>query len=315
MTDWKSFTRIPLKAHLYERETYFREGLTDAIEVLGNSAAEAIQKAVLLLIKPDGLVSGKASTVVNFLHTNDFSIVAVEMQTLTRFHWRELWRYQLTSATLDRLAVNDIVLRDRALLLLLRHNGDLSVPAAVWFSGLKGPSDISAQQPECLRRILAQPNRIFSFIHVANEPADVLRELAIILDEPTRRRVLMAFAKGEISSDDQNVLDKTLAMSNSTARVLDAQESLMRAEEALRQAGSPEPSAAAAIQWVLADLERMRRGERILWRPFAQAFVSTGIHLDRWDLATLGANFIVYDEPGTSKLIQAVDAKFWSSET
>jgi hypothetical protein len=315
VTELRSFTRIPLKAQLYARETYFREGLRDAIEVFGENAAAALRKAAILLVKPDGLASGKASTVVSFLRANDFSIVAVELASLDRLHWRELWRYQLTSATLDRLAINDLVLRDQALLLMLRHNGDLDVPAAVWLSGLKGPSDISSQGAGCLRRLLAQPNRIFSFIHVADEPADVLRELAVMLDDATRWRVLSAFANGAISSADQNVLDETLATSDRTARALDIQVSLRRVEHALSIVGSGKLSTKAAKGQVLADLDLMRRGERILWHPFVHALAATGVRLDRWDLATLGANFIVYDEPGASKLIKAVDPKLWSPES
>lgn len=312
VTKWTSLTRIPLKAQLYERETYFREGSASAVDILGEDVQSALMKAALLIVKPDGMVSGKASTVVNFLRANNFCITAAELLTFTSFHWRELWRYQLTSATLDRLAVNDLVLRGSALLLMLRHEGH-DVPASVRLSGLKGPSDVSAQQPGCLRRLLDQPNRVLSFIHVADEPADVLRELAIFIDEPTRRRVLTAFADGTISPADQKVLDEALESSDAMAMTLDSWAALRRVEKALRRVGSRD--SAAAAQRALTDLKRMRRGERILWHPFAKALAATGICLDRWDVATLGASFIVYDEPGMSKLIKAVDAKLWSRET
>lgn len=309
MIEWTSFTRIPLKAQSYERETYFREGLADAEEVLGDGAPVALRKAALLLVKPDGLAGGKVSTVLGFLRANDFVVTAVELPTITRFHWRELWRYQLTSATLDRLAVNDLVLRGGALLLLLRREGDSDMPASVRLSRMKGPSDIASQRPDCLRRLLAQPNRVISFIHVADEPADVLRELAIILDAPARRRVLSALGRGVISRPDQEALDGAVTASDSSARAFDEQAALRRVEDALRQAsGTAAPSAAQLASY----LEQMRRGERIQWRPFEQRLEATGVSLDRWDVATLGAAFIVYDEPGTSKLIKAVDAKLWS---
>lgn len=311
MTEWTAFTRIPLKARLYERETYFREGLADAIDVLGRCAIAALQKAALVLIKPDGLASGKASTIVSFLRARGFSIAAIEEPTLNRFHWRELWRYQLTSATLDRLAVNDLFLCDRTLLMLLVHEGDLDVPASVWLSTQKGPSDISAQPPDCLRRLLAQPNRILSFFHVADEPADVLREMAVLLEEPSRRRMMSALSNSTLLSHDQGVLDRALAISDETAKSLDVRHSLRRAEIALREAGNGKAINDIAAQSVVADLERMRRGERIMWRPFVHALQATGTQLDQWDLLMLGAAFIIYDEPGTSKLIKAVDAERW----
>jgi hypothetical protein len=303
---WTSFTRSPIKAELYGHETYFREGLADATQVLGVEVTAALLKSALLVIKPEGLASGKATTIVNFVREHRFLIAAVELPRLSRFQWRELWRYQLAVATLDRLAVNDLILQDQALMLLLRHDNMLDVPATVWLASLKGPSDVSLQSPGCLRKLLAQPNRLFSFFHVSDEPADILREIAILLDVPARRRVLSTLAvSGPLSPVEQQLLDDTLAASDRAARPLGAQVSLERVEQAFRDLSG------AAAERVRADLARMRRGERISWRPFAQAVEEAGVELDRWDLATLGASFIVYDEPGTSKLIASVDIGLW----
>jgi nucleoside diphosphate kinase len=300
------FTRSPIKAELYGLETYFREGLADATQVLGDGVTAALLKSALLVIKPEGLASGKATTIVDFVREHGFSIAAVELPRLSRFQWRELWRYQLGAATLDRLAVNDLILQDQALMLLLRHEGMLDVPATVWLASLKGPSDVSLQSPGCLRKLLAQPNRLFSFFHVSDEPADILREIAILLDVPARRRVLSTLAvSGRLSPVEQQLLDDTLAASDRAARPLDAQVSLERVEQAFRGISG------AAAERVRANLASMRRGDRISWRPFAQAVGEAGVELDRWDLATLGASFIVYDEPGTSKLIAGVDIGLW----
>jgi hypothetical protein len=301
-----SFTRSPIKAKLYRHETYFREGLADARQVLGAGATDALLKSALLVIKPEGLAGGKATTVVNFVRDHGFSITAVELPRLSRFQWRELWRYQLAAATLDRLAVNDLILQNQALMLLLRHDGMLDVPATVWLASLKGPSDVALQPSDCLRKLLAQPNRLFSFFHVSDEPADILREIAILLDVPARRRVLSTLGVGgQLSEVDQRLLDDTLAASDRAAHPLDAQVSLERVDQAFRDVSG------AAAERVRTDLASMRRGERISWRPFAQAVADAGVELDRWDLATLGASFIVYDEPGTSKLIGGVDIALW----
>lgn len=305
---WTAFTRIPLKAQVYERETYFREGLADARDIWGNSVDTMLRKIALLVIKPDGLKNGKASVVLDSLHAHDFAVVAVELTEMMRFHWRELWRYQLTSATLDRLAVNDLVLRDRTLTLLLRYDKDLTLPASVRLSGLKGPSDVALQSPDCLRRALQQPNRIFSFIHVADEPADVLRELAILLDRSARRALMQRFAGGELTRADQDRLHEAVANSEANKRAIDVNGSLERVEVAvLASKGDRNENA----EVVLNDLRQMRLGERIAWRRFAEALAATGAEVDPWDLATLGSSFIVYDEPGHPKLITAVDAGLW----
>jgi hypothetical protein len=301
---WAHLTRLPLKAQLYRRETWFRDGLTDAVEVLGEHMPSVLRRAALLVVKPDGLVAGKAAVATEFLRERGFELAAVETPTFDRFVWRELWRYQLTCATLDRLAVNEIVLSGCALLLALRHSGELRVPASVWLSSLKGPADVTAQTPDCLRRRLAQPNRVLSYIHVSDEPADVLRELAILLDAETRRRVLAALAGGEPSEAERAALAEAIT---APARPIDAKAALARAAVV---ASTRAQSAAAAR--IAADLARMQRGENIAWRPFVRALHESGAALDRWDLAALGTTYIVYDEPGTSKQLVGVDPALWA---
>ena len=214
-----------------------------------------------------------------------------------------MWRYQLTSATLDRLAINDLVLHGSALLLLLRHAGHLDVLASVRLSGLKGPSDVSQQSPDCLRRVLGQPNRVISFIHVADEPADVLRELTILADRPARRKMWSAFARSEMTEADENLLNEVALASAESSRRLDARELLRRLEEAAGLTASRQGGPTKAEIAVLAAIEDMHQGRKIAWRAFVQNLASTHIDLELWDLAMLGAAFIVYDEPGHPKSI------------
>jgi hypothetical protein len=54
------------------------------------------------------------------------------------FHWREWWRYQLTLATLDRLAVNELLLTGAPALLLVRDEKASPLPGTVRLTSLKG---------------------------------------------------------------------------------------------------------------------------------------------------------------------------------
>ena len=309
MIDWRPLTRMALKAELYEREQWFREGLAAASAILDEGLADVIRRVALVLVKPDGLIAGRASTLLGYLDQHGFSLAAAEKLLLDRFHWREMWRYQLTSATLDRLAINDLVLRGPALLLLLRHRDGIDVPASVYLSGLKGPSTLALQPPDCLRRALRQPNRIFSFFHAADEPADVLRELAILADDALRIRLLTALESGSTDPADRALVAETVAASDRHARSLDAAEALQRVDNAIRGIGASDDA-----NRVRDDIARMRAGERIEWRPFARALQASGVEVDPWDVAALGAEFIVYDEPGYPKLIQPVDTALWRGE-
>ncbi|TXH76054.1 MAG: nucleoside-diphosphate kinase [Lysobacteraceae bacterium] len=310
MPAWKQLTRIPLKARLYAREPYFREGLDQAWRCLGDATPETLHRSALMMIKPDGLIGGKAPRIVEFLHEYGFEIVAVRHFVLHRLQWRELWRYQLTAATLDRLMVNDLVFSEPGLMLCLRDTTVSPLPATVRLSELKGPSDVAQQTPGCLRRLMAQPNRVFSLFHVADEPADLLRELSIFLDAWDRARVFNALmGVGALPEDEQSRLDGVVEASRRSARSLDAGHALARVRAALgAQRGSIAETEWAALH---AALQSMAEGERIAWRPFADALARSGLMADPWDIAILGASFIVYDDPEASKQLVAVGHAPW----
>lgn len=313
--DWRQLTRIDAKAPLYARETYFREGWSDAAECLGDAMASVIRHGALLMIKPDGLRAGVGPRVVDFVARNGFEIADAFAFTLHPMQWRELWRYQLTSATCDRLRVNDLVLCNPALLLVLHDISGDALPATVRMSTLKGPSDVTRQAPGCLRRLLGQPNRVFSYFHVADEPADLLRESAIFLPRERRRAMWANLLSPSARAKVPDVVSECLARAARDAAPLDLQLSLRhvrdRVDHAVAHSGTSRARALAdGLQRTLAIAEG---GERIAWRPFESALRELGAEVDPWPLATIGASCIVYDEPGCEKVIGGVVAEDWAS--
>lgn len=316
MVAWTALTRIDRKHLLYREETYFREAVADFTDVFGDRTESVLHGCALLMVKPDGIAARKVRAVAEFLRRNGFSVLAVERPSLAGQVWRELWRYQLNAATLDRLLVNEVVLAGTALLLLVRYDGPADpLPAAVLLSELKGPADVTQQHPDCLRRHLAQPNRVFSLVHVANEPADVVRELGVLLDRPARQRLLTAFGSGALPAADRAVLARAVEEDARPARDLDPGAAADRVSRAVRERGGAVPAtgpvAEPAVEEVLATLAEVRRGGAIHWRPFLRALAAIDVRVDHWDLATIGASSIHYDEPGRTKMIENVDPLLW----
>jgi hypothetical protein len=306
---WSALTRSTLKAELYRDETYFREGLRSLGDVLGADTAAQLHRLALVMVKPDGLAAGKTRPVHDFLRKHGFEVLAVDRPALAGRGWRELWRYQLTSATSDRLAVNETLMSRPALLLLVRHPGG-ELPASVRLAALKGPADMAGQPADCLRRLLGQLNRILSFVHVADEPADVVRELGLLLDRARRERALAAVRAGTLPAADRTLLAEALDRADRGPRDLDPHGALDRAAAVVRAAPA-DGTDPAAVARLGADVERMRRGERIEWIPFAAALDRAGVVLDEWDVTALGTHFIVYDAPGETKRIDSVPAAAW----
>lgn len=310
--DWSTLTRSQTKRDLYDRETYFREGLSDAEDVLGAEAlAAALRDTALLMVKPDGLAAGVLPPVLDYLTEHGFTPAAVREFRFQPFHWRELWRYQLTSATLDRLAVNESLLgAGPALFLLLGSEPGHRLPAAVRLSTLKGSATLEAQKPGTLRSLLGQPNRVLSYVHVADEPADLLRELGLLFDAPARRELLAGLAHGALTAKDKDVLDTALQRFAAPTRSLSSADALRRVTEAVDRA-EPGP----AVESARLRLARMARGERVEWRPFLADLAAADVRPDRWDLAVLGTYFIVYDEPGHPKTLTNPDPQWWTADT
>ncbi|MEN3304588.1 MAG: hypothetical protein V7603_790 [Micromonosporaceae bacterium] len=299
-------TRTPLKARLYERETHFRESLDEAELVCGPAFDEVIRRTALLMIKPEGVLSGKLDAICDFLAENDFAIVSTNFVTFHRLLWRELWRYQLTSATLDRLLVADRHLSaGPGLLLVLRSSPGHELPATVRLTSRKGSASLAQQTPGTLRHRLGQANRVLSLLHVADEPADLIRELGILFDRPERRRVYRTMCTGRPGSADLAALAEART---TEPRSLGASEALERVTAAVRERRDVDPVVAQAV---LADLARMRAGERIEWRPFEEGLTALDVAADDWDLIVLGTSFIVYDEPGASKVLVNPDPAEW----
>jgi len=309
MVDWPTLTRSRTKRELYARETYFREGLADAEEIAGGQLSTVLHEGALLIVKPDGLASGQLLPVLDYLSEHGFTVAGARDLLFQPSHWRELWRYQLTSATLDRLAVNELVLgAGPALLMLLRSEPGHVLPGAVRLSALKGSATLEAQKPGTLRSLLGQPNRILSYVHVADEPADMVRELGLLLDPATRRALLGSLVSGTSAPEDEDALGRARERFAVPTRSLARADALERVTRAVEAAGSG-PAADDARSW----LKRMARNERVAWRPFLAALAAAGAQPDRWDLAVLGTYVIEYDEPGYSKVLTNPDTQSWES--
>jgi nucleoside diphosphate kinase len=261
---WSHLTRDGEKERLYAVDTHFREGLDEFEVHCGHDGRRVLHSAALVLIKPDALVTGNFETIVNFFASRGLTYVFADLVTFDRLTSRELWRYQHTLATPDRLAVEDIALTaGPSVLLLASYTG--SVPATVYASELKGAAGVGKGSNRTLRSVLNRPNPLFSMLHTSDEPADLLRELSILLPpesrsaawaalngraDPVRVERVLGYAELE-----QGTLQIDLNASYST---------VVTVLEALAQTHAHESKAQCALDM----LRRSREGDRLEFRRF-----------------------------------------------
>jgi hypothetical protein len=74
------------------------------------------------------------------------------------------------------------------------------VSASERLSAMKGGS-FGARRPTDLRTLLGGTTRMFSYLHVPDEPADLVRELGIWFDHTARRRVYRSLAGAGADAD------------------------------------------------------------------------------------------------------------------
>jgi nucleoside diphosphate kinase len=300
----RALTRIPGKARAYRRETWFREGLDGADRAWGPDRDRVLRHSAMIMIKPDGVAAGCVDAVLEFLAARDFALTGSFTLPFTRMLWRELWRYQLTSATLDRLSVNDLVLQGSGLLLTVRADDPGDLPASVRLSGMKGSADLRRRRPGTLRERLGHPHRVFSFVHVADEPADILRELALLFEPEERAEVLGCMAAPPEVPDHAAV---ERARAADVGWRYDPTAAATRIVRCIEQAAPPADVCERAIGLV----DAVGFGRPVSWTEILDALRATTATFDRWDLATLGAVVITADDPGEPKVIDNPDPAAW----
>lgn len=212
---WHRLTNSAVKRELFAQDLYFRECWADAAETFGPAVHEALAPLALLSFKCDGIAGRRADATLDFLAENGFTVLASAPIRHNRHSMRELWRYNWHVYTTDRLELMTLMhsVTDSLLLIVRDDRYDGVVPATVRLADLKGSADPAQRGPQHLRTVLAPPNQIINFVHVADEPADLVRETGIFLDRPARLHLLadIAAALTGTGPDGRATAEKQLA--------------------------------------------------------------------------------------------------------
>lgn len=170
----------------------------------------ALHSMTFLTLKPEALRRRLSARLIEYVESQDFEIVGSRPVRFNRLCARAVWRYQWTGATLDRVELMTRILESEDSLMMflrdLRWEGRL--PAAVRLHELKGSSAFTERrQRHHMRSIAQMRNRSLTFVHCPDEPADLLRELAIFFPlEEFREIVAMGLDLGSTGAQQQ-ILD------------------------------------------------------------------------------------------------------------
>lgn len=177
-------TQDPRKREVYHDDPYFWEGWAAFLTACGGQADEAVLRHMtFLLIKPEAIVGRRVAAILDFLSARGFFCVGTWPVRLNRHAARALWRYQLNSVPIAHIRALEMdVTAGQMYVIGLGHAlaDGVASSAAELLRLRKGSS--SRPAAGTLRAELRLPARMLNFAHAPDEPADVLRELAIVCE-------------------------------------------------------------------------------------------------------------------------------------
>ena len=176
-------TKLATKATLYAGDPFYRESAVQISRKFQRRAVHYLNHLAVMLIRPDAFILGKACKALDLIDKANFRVLAFIPLDVNRVMLREVWRYSYSHASLDRIILLERLfsLSNSVVVLLWGEEGDKGVPATVRLSLQKGAAVGSKRQKNSLRSCLGSPSRYLSLIHISDEPADIVRELGILL--------------------------------------------------------------------------------------------------------------------------------------
>lgn len=184
-------TASAAKTRTYRDDIWARESWRDAV-LTSTNCEQLLCRYTYLLVKPESFATRQAGRLMSEVRRRGFSTLGAVPVTLDRRSLRILWQYQLNSAPIATLAAVDlIVMSGPAVVVILRdENPDLvgRATASSRLAAMKG-STHGPRRPDDFRVLLGGTLPLFSFLHVPDEPADLVREWGIWFSRETRLRL------------------------------------------------------------------------------------------------------------------------------
>ncbi|MEU7632300.1 nucleoside-diphosphate kinase [Nocardia sp. NPDC049220] len=291
-----ALTPQPEKVNAYLSDTYVQETV-DQLDRLGIDAETFAREHSLLLLKPDAIVARAVEPALTWLGDKGFRVVAAFRIPVDRHLARALWYFAWNISSPERRRLADLLVGIADVLVLVVRGEDGEVPVPVRLAEAKGATDPQRRKPGELRYLLGRHNYLLNLVHSPDDPADVLREFAIYLDERSRASLLALAAAGGDRSSDAVAIARDL-YAHTPARSFDRTDALEQILRDLERAGvSVPPDFDPAAD---ADCARL-----------LNAAWADDLDLDPWSVIVLGS-YVLPMRTGTQpQTLRPVSAKEW----
>ncbi|MGO8600876.1 nucleoside-diphosphate kinase [Rhizobium ruizarguesonis] len=298
-------TVLPDKARFFNGEPFAREAMRDLVELAGEARIrDLLLTHGTMLIKAESIALRVVERIEERIRAAGFTPVLAHSLRLDRRDIRLLWLYVLNGATLERLDLLDLFKPAAPSILLICRDDRMphdAIPAAVRLQRLKGSTMPAQREPGQIRFELGPDNRLLNFVHAADEPADVLRELGLLFDRPARRALIGQLLQGKDSGEElQRVRRQAYAACPAhDLEPVPAFERLCRGVARL----DPPALAAAALTQLNGLLDRAPADAERAWREAHALLWPHAVELGLWDYVVVGSSVCEHDPVGAIRVL------------
>ncbi|GAB2530498.1 nucleoside-diphosphate kinase [Nocardia heshunensis] len=286
------------KVDAYLADTYVLETVDQATR-LGIDPENFAYEHSLLLLKPDAIVARAVEPTLTWLAENDFQVVDARRVVVDRHVARALWYFAWNIASPERRRLADLLVGISDVLVLVVRGPAALLPTPVRLAEAKGATDPRKRQPGDLRYLLGRHNYLLNLVHSPDDPADVLRELAIYFDEPTRAEVFARALAGDDRREHAAALGREL-YAETPAR------SFERADAVARLCAELGAAATEAL-----DHSTSTAAPDAAHAALLEAAWSAGRPLDPWSLIVLGSYVLPMRTGSGAQTLRPVGATEW----
>lgn len=307
-------TTVDEKALAYEADRWFREGRDTFAAFIGEVDVFSLATVTL---KAEVVSSRQVAAAISFLEANEFEVAAARIIRFDASNVHQLWMYHWNVATPDRrtLAQDLLSIGSALFLVLVDRSYPRLVPASVRISTLKGSAYPDRRKPDHLRSFLGAQGRMLTFVHTADEPIDVLREVGLLFNANQRRTLVRdAAARGPIDPDRiarliASLYDRHPERSMDPDIAYEALRSLL--EFAADRPGTPESEAALTALQIL-EIDQEQPGQ-LPWRRLRDHSLAAAPGMDLWNPILYATERVRHDQVGLEPVLRDGTEREWIS--
>ncbi|MGW0673239.1 nucleoside-diphosphate kinase [Streptomyces sp. NPDC002746] len=193
------FTHDPARRRTYPDDVYFREMAALLDERDAEETGRTLGGTTFVMFKPDAVVGRRIEPALDLLAGHGFLPLGAREVRVDARVCRELWRYQINAAPLAVIRAVDMILESGppCLFVALRDTRgprETGMSAAQRLSELKGSSKNRDTDGVTLRGALGCELMCLNFLHAPDDPADLVREVGVLVPHSHRNEVLTMLA-------------------------------------------------------------------------------------------------------------------------